>query len=44
VWAASYLSHNFYWRGENYRFTAEGRIVARDRKSAPAIPARTTSA
>ena len=32
VWAASYLSRNFYWRGEMYRFTAGGKIIARDRK------------
>jgi ceramide glucosyltransferase len=44
VWVASYLSHNFYWRGETYMFTHEGKIVARDRKSKPAIPASTTSA
>jgi ceramide glucosyltransferase len=31
VWIASFLSHNFYWRGETYRFTIEGRIVAQDR-------------
>jgi len=31
VWVASFLSHNFYWRGERYRFTDDGRIVARDR-------------
>ena len=34
VWAASYLSRNFYWRGEMYRFTAGGKIIARDRKAA----------
>ena len=28
VWAASFLSHNFYWRGEKYRFTKDGRIIA----------------
>jgi ceramide glucosyltransferase len=33
VWAASFMSHNFYWRGEIYRFTAEGRIVAQNRKA-----------
>ena len=33
VWVASYLSHNFYWRGENYKFTDDGKIVARDRKA-----------
>lgn len=32
VWAASFMSHNFYWRGEMYRFTDEGRIVAQNRK------------
>jgi ceramide glucosyltransferase len=31
VWAASFLSHNFYWRGEMYRFTTGGKIIARDR-------------
>ena len=33
VWAASYLSRDFYWRGETYRFTAGGKIVAQDRKA-----------
>ena len=33
IWAASYLSHNFYWRGEIYRFTKDGQIVAQSRKS-----------
>jgi hypothetical protein len=33
VWAASYLSSNFYWRGERYRFTEGGKIIARDRKA-----------
>jgi ceramide glucosyltransferase len=33
VWLASFLSRDFFWRGEMYRFTDEGRIVARDRKS-----------
>ena len=32
VWAASFLSHNFYWRGEIYRFTDEGKIIAQNRK------------
>ena len=32
VWAASYLSRNFYWRGETYRFTSGGKIIAQDRK------------
>ena len=39
VWLASYTSHDFYWRGERYTFTAEGRIVPRDRQSRVAIPA-----
>jgi ceramide glucosyltransferase len=43
VWVASYLSHDFYWRGEHYTFTAEGKIVSRDRKSSPAAPTPTTS-
>jgi ceramide glucosyltransferase len=33
VWIASFLSHNFYWRGEIYRFTKDGRIVAQSRKT-----------
>jgi ceramide glucosyltransferase len=31
VWIASFMSHRFYWRGETYRFTSEGRIIAQDR-------------
>jgi ceramide glucosyltransferase len=31
VWAASYLSRDFYWRGEMYRFAAGGKIIAQDR-------------
>jgi ceramide glucosyltransferase len=34
VWVASFLSHTFYWRGEIYRFTKEGRIIAQTRKAA----------
>ncbi len=37
VWAASYLSRDFYWRGEMYRFAAGGKIVAQDRKAVHAI-------
>jgi ceramide glucosyltransferase len=33
VWIASFLSHRFYWRGEMYRFTKGGRIVAESRTS-----------
>lgn len=36
VWVASFLSHTFYWRGETYRFTDDGRIVAETRKGTPA--------
>jgi ceramide glucosyltransferase len=36
VWAASFLSHEFYWRGETYRFTDEGRIIAEERQSGSA--------
>ena len=32
VWAASFFSHTFYWRGEIYRFTEDGKIVAESRK------------
>ena len=31
VWVASFMSHRFYWRGEMYRFTSEGQIIAQDR-------------
>jgi len=31
VWVASFMSHRFYWRGETYRFTSEGRIIVQDR-------------
>jgi ceramide glucosyltransferase len=34
VWCASFLSHTFYWRGETYRFTTGGRIIAQDRAAA----------
>ena len=34
VWIASFLSHTFYWRGEIYRFTKDGRIIAQTRKHA----------
>jgi ceramide glucosyltransferase len=33
VWVASFFSHTFYWRGETYRFTDDGRIIAQSRKS-----------
>jgi len=32
VWVASFLSHTFYWRGEVYRFTEDGKIVPESRK------------
>ena len=31
VWAASFLSNKFYWRGEHYHFTEDGRIVSEQR-------------
>jgi ceramide glucosyltransferase len=34
VWVASFLSRTFYWRGEIYRFTQDGRIIAQTRKIA----------
>jgi ceramide glucosyltransferase len=34
VWAASFASHDFYWRGEIYRFTKDGRIIAQSRTAA----------
>jgi ceramide glucosyltransferase len=41
VWVASFLSHTFYWRGEIYRFTKDGRIIAQTRKtSASPVPSR----
>jgi len=33
IWCASYLSRDFYWRGETYRFTTGGRIIAKERQS-----------
>jgi ceramide glucosyltransferase len=33
IWCASYLSRDFYWRGEMYRFTTGGRIIAKERQS-----------
>jgi hypothetical protein len=33
VWAASYASHDFYWRGEKYRFTRDGKIIAQSREA-----------
>jgi ceramide glucosyltransferase len=34
VWVGSFLSRDFYWRGEMYRFTDAGKIIARDRADA----------
>ena len=34
VWVVSFFSHDFYWRGERYRFTEDGKIIVRDRKAA----------
>ncbi|MBV9623308.1 MAG: glycosyltransferase [Acidobacteria bacterium] len=38
VWAASFLSHNFYWRGEHYRFSREGRIIPASRQAVRETP------
>jgi len=40
VWAASFLSHKFYWRGEIYRFTGEGRIIPQNRNAETPAAAR----
>jgi len=32
VWVASFLGQTFYWRGETYRFTENGKIVPESRK------------
>jgi ceramide glucosyltransferase len=32
VWVVSFLSRDFYWRGEMYRFTDAGKIIAWDRR------------
>ena len=40
VWAASFSSHRFYWRGETYRFTDNGRIIAQDRKRESPVEVR----
>jgi ceramide glucosyltransferase len=31
VWIASFLGRDFYWRGEKYRFTDDGRIAVQER-------------
>ena len=41
VWVASFTSHRFYWRGETYRFTDDGRIIAEDRKAESPLAVRT---
>jgi ceramide glucosyltransferase len=33
IWCGSYLSRDFYWRGETYRFTTGGRIISKGRES-----------
>ncbi|HZR55303.1 MAG TPA: glycosyltransferase [Terriglobales bacterium] len=37
IWAGSFTSRNFYWRGEMYRFSKGGRIVPRDRAVKSAV-------
>ena len=41
VWAASFTSHKFYWRGETYRFIDDGRIIAQDRNAESPLAVRT---
>lgn len=41
VWAASFTSHRFYWRGETYCFTEDGRIIAQDRNRELPVAVRT---
>lgn len=33
VWTASFISHSFYWRGETYRFTGDGKIIPQQREA-----------
>jgi ceramide glucosyltransferase len=40
TWAGSFVSRNFYWRGEIYRFSKGGRIVPRDREAKSAVGAK----
>jgi ceramide glucosyltransferase len=40
TWAGSFVSRNFYWRGEIYRFSKGGRIVPRDREAQSAVGAK----
>lgn len=37
VWMASFLSSDFYWRGETYRFTKDGKITPQQRKVAKPV-------
>jgi len=41
VWIASFLSHTFYWRGEIYRFTNDGAIIAQTRRKTATSPVPT---
>lgn len=40
AWIGSFLSHSFYWRGEIYRFSADGKISPQDRESPAATEVR----
>jgi len=40
AWIGSFLSHSFYWRGEIYRFSADGKISPQDRQSPSAAEVR----
>lgn len=40
VWIASFTSHKFYWRGETYRFTDDGKIVPQERRAETPVAAQ----
>ena len=40
TWAGSFASHNFFWRGETYRFGKGGRIIPQNRAAESAVGAK----
>jgi ceramide glucosyltransferase len=40
TWAGSFTSHNFFWRGETYRFSKGGRIIPQNRAAESAVGAK----
>jgi ceramide glucosyltransferase len=40
VWMGSYSSRNFFWRGETYRFSKDGRIIPQNRPAESAVGAK----